>query len=290
MFNGGLESTKGEHSPNCHCAGLSIGHCQKKLKNPGLTVDYFEEIAERAEELALKDHSVKPGKIWKIIWKEMVAKNHTWKGLNNRQVMNKIHNVRKADGDTPRQIFEKLEYPNLRTVKKSNNDWWQFTYMFNCNVKPDKIRRAIGWQNLELNLCARGSNIDTFIDGTCPIILFSFYQCLIIMVYCQQTKLYVPVMYVLMTEKTISCYMAVLNWMVCCIGLKSPQSVTYDFEKSLHTAVQQSWLMAFIIRCHFHRKQAMRQKLKKILFDNDFADKCMAKNVMDVLTIIPRKK
>ena len=87
------------------------------MKNPGLTVDYFEEIAERAEELALKDHSVKPGKIWKIIWKEMVAKNHTWKGLNNRQVMNKIHNVRKADGDTPRQIFEKLEYPNLRKEK-----------------------------------------------------------------------------------------------------------------------------------------------------------------------------
>ena len=59
--------------------------------------------------------------------------------------MNNLNNVRKSNGDTPGQIFKKLEYPNLRKVKNSNNNWWQSTYLFNCNFKPDKMQRAIGW-------------------------------------------------------------------------------------------------------------------------------------------------
>ena len=78
IFNDGSETTNGEHGPDFHPAGLSLGHCQEISRKRGLVVDYSVEMGERAEELALENLSMKPSKIWKIIQKEFNEKYHLY--------------------------------------------------------------------------------------------------------------------------------------------------------------------------------------------------------------------
>ena len=125
--------------------------------------------------------------------------------------------------------------------KKWNFNLSQFNCTFSDDDRSDKTQRSIGWENPTLFLYIRARDVDIFIDGTFSITPFPFYQCLILMFFCQQTNLYAPIMYILMTGKTTTCYLHVLDMIICCVGIGRPKSVTCDFKKTLFTQLY-TWL------------------------------------------------
>ena len=70
-----------------------------------------------------------------------------------------------------------------------------------------------------------------------------------------------------------------------------PLSVTCDFEKALHEAVHSQFGTKSVINgCLFHWKQAIRRKMLKLHIKEEQVSMAMEKNVMDILTIIPRNE
>ena len=111
------------------------------------------------------------------------------------------------------------------------------------------------------------------------------------MVYDHGNSFYVPLMYVLMSGKTEWLYKQAL---MMCIQITAPQgkinpfSVTCDFEKGLHNAVRFLFPRVRINGCLFHWKQAIRRKMKALQIQKLHIDMMMTKNVLDILTVIPR--
>ena len=117
----------------------------------------------------------------------------------------------------------------------------------------NKLERVIGFDNPALFLCF-GANQKVFIDGTFRIVPKPFYQCLIVMVFNNQTNAYVPVFYILLTSKIEKNYGHALCLMNETAGSKmNPTSVTCDFEKGLHNAILKAIINGYL----FHWKQAI---------------------------------
>ena len=117
-------------------------------------------------------------------------------------------------------------------VKKSNLFLCLFIFTF-PNEYNGKLERIIGFGNPSLSRLLRGCK-RMFINGTFKFLPKPFYQCLIIMVFDNQTDAYVPVFYILMTSKTQQVYSHVIRWLDATIICKiSPSSITCDFEIAL---------------------------------------------------------
>ena len=99
-----------------------------------------------------------------------------------------------------------------------------------------KLERVIGFGSPALFQCI-GGNQKVFINGTFKIVPKPFYQCLIVMVFDNQTDVYVSVFYILLTSKT--------------------EKIICDFEKGLHNANLEAFPKAIINGCLFHWKQAI---------------------------------
>lgn len=68
-----------------------------------------------------------------------------------------------------------------------------------------------------------------------------------------------------------------------------PFCVTCDFEKALHAAVLAFFVTCIVNGCLFHWKQANRRYMKKVCkIEDGQVSHAMRKNVLDLLTIIPK--
>lgn len=68
-----------------------------------------------------------------------------------------------------------------------------------------------------------------------------------------------------------------------------PIAICCDFEKALMNAARQQFSKVSIAGCSFHFKQALRRHMiSKLKMKEEQASAAMAKNVLDILTIIPR--
>ena len=133
-----------------------------------------------------------------------------------------------------------------------------------------------------------GGNSKVFIDGTFSIVPKHFYQCLIIMVFGKQTDSFVPVFYVLLTAKTQQMYQHALYWVNITANNKMrPMTVTCDFEKALHNAIQLEFPTAIVNGCLFHWKQAIGRKICDLKFDKPIGERMMTRYVLETLTIVP---
>ena len=101
---------------------------------------------------------------------------------------------------------------------------------------------------------------------------------------------YVPVMYILMSCKSTECYWYALEGLIAASKWKlEPFSVTFDFEKASHKAVRHQFPNCQLNGCLFHLKQAWRRfMITKLMMRDELVSMFMTKNILDVLTIIPR--
>ena len=158
---------------------------------------------EKAQEIAVDQQSLVPQKVCEMVFAEMKEKKGTsWRGATAYQVVNRCRNARAAlnGGD----IFRTIETPNVARFQNSNH--WFLQFNLSLPVKNQSgLDRIIGFGNPALFPLISGNN-ELFIDGTFKIVPRPFYQVLVIMCYDQQTRVYVPIMYILMTGKTERLY------------------------------------------------------------------------------------
>ena len=166
-----------------------------------------------------------------------------------------------------------------------------FFLQFNAAIsdpETKKIERIVGYGNPSLFGILKGK-VQIYIDGTFRIVPSPFYQCLIIMCFDTRTEVYVPIMYILMTAKTQFLYYHALHYVICVSNWKlDPFTVTCDFEKALINAVREQFRQSVVNGCLFHWKQALRRKMGSLNIDKETISMAMTRNVLDVLTIIPR--
>jgi len=154
------------------------------------------------------------------------------------------------------------------------------------NEYDGKLERIIGFGNPSLFRVVRRCK-RMFIDGMFKFVPKPFYQCLIIMVFDDQTDAYVPVFYVLMTSKTQQIYRQALRWFKITVDRKiAPVSVTCDFEIALQNAIMEVFPGVVVNGCLFHWKQAIYRKIIDLNFHEDVCERMMWKDSLEVLTII----
>ena len=97
-----------------------------------------------------------------------------------------------------------------------------------------------------------------------------------------------------MTGKTIELYTEAIHRVNVTIAQGKvnkirPFSVTCDFEKALHAAVMVIYKDCRLNGCLFHFKQATRSYMKKTCkIEDEQVGHAMRKNILDLLTILPR--
>ena len=277
----------GKHDNLCYLKHESSRKALGLLKaedKENIVPDVTQKMLERAEELELENLSEKPKKIHLQILRETEMKHPIFKGASSCKIINRIKNARtKINGN---DVFRTIEMEHLSKMKDSNNFFLQFNITF-PNEYDGKLERIIGYGNPSL-FRVFGGNQKVFIDGTFKICPKPFYQCLIIMVFDEQTDAYVPVFYVLLTSKTEQIYRHVLYWVKTTTQYKMrPLTITCNFEKALHNAISVEFPTAIINGCLFHWKQAIRRKILDLKFDEPVVDRFMNPIALQTLTIIP---
>ena len=129
--------------------------------------------------------------------------------------------------------------------------------------------------------------VQIFVDCTYGIVPHPFYQLFIVMVFDVARQIYIPCAWVLMTGKTTECYWQVFNWLTSAVQDMDPAYVGVDFERAFFTNVRIHFENAKLLGCLFHFKQALRRKMKQLLFPDEEVSFAMKTGVIDVLTVIP---
>jgi len=242
----------GEHNSSCYIkqemTQYALGYV-KINEDQRSPPDMTEAMLQRAEEIALKNLSMAPKKVHLIVLKEMEQKYKIFKGATNIKIISRVKNCRtKLNGN---DVYRTIEMESLSKIKNSNLFFLQFNITF-PNEYDGKLERIIGFGNPSL-IRVLGGNKRVFIDGTFKIVPKPFYQCLIIMVFDEQTDSFVPVFYVLLTSKTEQIYRHALYWVKASSDYKmKPDRITCDFEKALHNAIAIEFPSAVINGCLFH--------------------------------------
>ena len=83
-------------------------------------------------------------------------------------------------------------------------------------------------------------------------------------------KIYLPILYILMTNKSQKMYRNALEWVFKLSGRRAnPKTITCDFEQALLGAITGNFPYSKIIGCLFHWKQAICRKLLLLKFTNE---------------------
>ena len=142
-------------------------------------------------------------------------------------------------------------------------------FQYNMNIEG-QMQRIMGWGNSDLIFLLKSGEKNMFFDATFSCTPKGFYQCLILMIYEPATKLYLPVMYILMqSKKYLAYYFALHGIIVASEWTATARSITFDFETGFQQAVVEQFgkrsdgTKTSIIACSFHLKQALRRFLLK---------------------------
>jgi hypothetical protein len=122
--------------------------------------------------------------------------------------------------------------------------------------------RSMVFGNPALIPLLKNRQLEFFVDATFDCVPCPFYQCLIVMVYHDETSAFVPVLYALMTHKNETLYWHVFSAVVYCSEWKiRARTYTTDFEQGLmnQMAHQFEGDGAKHVGCLFHLKQAWRK-------------------------------
>lgn len=133
-----------------------------------------------------------------------------------------------------------------------------------------EFARLLGFGNAKLISEIWGCDSDLFLDSTFRVVPFGFYQVLILMAYVKRWNMFVPIWYVLMTNKDKESYSRALDGIVRSAKgngqhqyLKA-KTVMTDFEAAEISAVKEELKPTYTLGCCFHWKQCQSGKLKQL--------------------------
>jgi hypothetical protein len=126
-----------------------------------------------------------------------------------------------------------------------------------------------------------------FVDATFDVVPAPLYQFLIVMVFHQRYKIFVPVAYILMTGKTNECCWQAFNWLSSAAQDLSPAFIGVDFEMAFFRQVSIHFPEALLIGCIFHWIQAMwKEGVKLSIPVNELK---YAMREIKLLTVLPKE-
>ena len=128
-----------------------------------------------------------------------------------------------------------------------------------------------------------------FVDATFSCVPIPFYQCLIVMVFDQSLRIYIPVAYILMSGKTEECYWQAFNWLTLEVNDCNPFCVGVDYERASFLMVGLHFPETRLIGCLFHFKQAGRKKMVNFGILENQIKFAMRRGVYDLLTVLPKE-
>ena len=114
-----------------------------------------------------------------------------------------------------------------------------------------------------------------------------FYQCLIVMVFDAAHKIYVPVVWILMSGKTEECYWQAFNWLTSAVEDIDASYIGVDFERAFFNQLDAHFPDAKLMGCLFHFKQAARRKMVNLGIPDSVIKFAMARGTYNLLTVIP---
>ena len=131
------------------------------------------------------------------------------------------------------------------------------------------MERIVGFENPYLFYYLTNAQ-SLYIDATFTVVPNPFYQCLVVMIFEETLQIYIPILYILMTNKSKKMYRNALEWVFKLSGRRiNPKTVTCDFKQALMNAVAGIFLFSKIIGCFFHWKQAICRKLASLKMKNE---------------------
>ena len=152
--------------------------------------------------------------IWTMLKKQMDEKYESWTGLRRDQVINLVKNTR-TELNQGNAISLIEDDPNYSRMKDSKFSFLRYDACFpNPDDETKDMMRIMVFGNPELLRLLKSPGLHLYMDATFDCCPDPFYQCLIIMIYEPTCSHYVPVMYILMTNKNETSYWHAFNQVI----------------------------------------------------------------------------
>ena len=273
-FFGKIVNESGSHDVECKIKSKNSSQALQDLtsahnNNPNSCgIDYTSYMKKRVDKMALKNIHLHPKEIWQKISTEMNGRQRTWRGMTDNQVTSRVCNVRAQIQGS--DLLRNIESSELARMENSNKFFLQFhTTIADDTKEQTTMERIIGFGNPYLFYYLSNAK-SLYIDATFSIAPKPFYQCLVVMIFEETLQIYLPILYILMTNKTQKMYRNALEWIFKLSRRRAnPKTITCDFEQALLGAINGIFPYSKIIGCLFHWKQAIRRKLLSLKFTNE---------------------
>lgn len=199
------------------------------------------------------------------------------------QVLNLIRRAKNAVcGDDP---ITAIEVKYLRN-KAQKDAILRFNVSF---VNADGSQRIIGFGVTELITLLKQKQVRIHLDATfkgCPK---NYKQVMIISAFDQQSDMLVPCYYILMTSQRQDAYsLALFNALTDSgtLGTLDVAMSMHDYERAIINSVKEVFKPDHQDGCHFHWVQALRTKLHKKRFPEEFINAVLWR--FSFMSILPR--
>ena len=247
-----------------------------------------------AEELAIKKLAARPKDVAIEVYNEV--KKQFPNGCiveDDKKIADVVRTTRKDMGQGNNLSTIESTYSMMKDMDRA---FLHFTGSWPHPTEQAKKMKMMIFGNPALINLLRAPMVDLFVDATFRCCPKPFEQCLIVMVYEHYTRSYVPVFYILMTNKFESQYVQAFFQVSQIVGQKlNVRTYTSDFERALMNGLDEIFggdKGGVHVGCFFHLKQAWRKYLvETVKMPSDtIVKEAMRVGSLDLLCIIPRNE
>ena len=259
-------------------------------------VNVTDETLEYARSLAVTNRSMSARRIWGHVEERIDERFNGSHVLVVRPTKNSVMRAVKLirNEEIAGDVIEKVKLPDYYFMSADDKRRFLnvvFQYPLPSDEIDDKLHTILGWGHPELISLLRRSQIHVFIDGTFFCVPKGFSQCIVIMIYDDDTDLYVPVMFFLVDNKKQWTYWHVIHCLfVLTEANLDPASFTTDFELALVKAISEQFKGVKQYGCSFHFKQSLRRHLQQLHIAPEKISTAMRPGMLDALRTTPKKK
>ena len=274
--------------------GIKQHSCQTKEVGSVAVVDATKEFVENAREMALSRPCLSTRAIWATV-NSQIDQRYTEAGVRvvkpaTSAVMAEIANVRRDN--SAGNMFDNVFRPEHRFL--SMDDKRRFLqvamrYSLPSDSFDSKSRQLLLWSHPELLPMLRRNKTRLLIDGTFYCVSRPFIQTIIVMLFDDETDLFVPILYAWVDSKNQWTYWHVLHFLIVLTETKIDLlSITSDFELALIKAIGEQFPQSARLGCAFHFKQALRRRLQELGMPLALIANAMRPGMLDSLQHVTR--
>ena len=104
------------------------------------------------------------------------------------------------------------------------------------------------------------SQVQAFFDATFACVPHLFHQLLILQIWDASMKIYIPVIYILMTGKTEKCYQQAFDYIRWEVPKFQPYAGGLDFELAFFRTAKKTFPKMELVGCLFHFKKQLAKR------------------------------